>query len=232
MREHRRWSAAETISIYFHHNQTATRSLGTPNPCALPHPPPQQRPLTSSRSPKVLRFLPAGAGTLEAGDPAGERFNPSIEPGDAGGPSPEAGHAGFNFTEPRGDVARRDPRVPQPRQPGSRQRAAGSGHPPPQTPSFLPFPRRGVGGGGAKGEREKKKSSPPISVKQTFFCYFLSSPGFRGRVLPGGLGCGQALRGPGPRVLEIGLLCPLAERAPCHPPNFSTRRRREGERPG
>lgn len=86
------------------------------------------------------------------------------------------------------------------------------------------------GGGGAKGE--KKKSSPPISAKQTFLCYFLSSPGFRGRVLPGGLGCGRASPGPSPSVLKAGLFRPLAERAPCHPPNFSTRRRREGERPG
>lgn len=35
----------------------------------------------------------------------------------------------------------------------------------------------------------------------------------------------------GPRVREAGLLRPLEEPARCHPPNFSTRRRREGDRP-
>lgn len=121
-----------------------------------------------------------GSGDTRNRDPAGERSSPSAEPGDASGPSPAADHAGFNFMEPRGGAARRDPCAPLLHQTGNRRET-----PPP--PPLSCTPSRG-GGWGSK--MRKKKSNPPIRAKQTFLCHFLSSPGFRGRVLPGGLGCG------------------------------------------
>lgn len=184
--------------MYFHHrfstNQTATKSLGTPNPCAFP-------PLATAapshlQVPEGAEISSRGSRDTRSRDPAGERSSPSTEPGDASGPSPEADHAGFNFTEPRSGAARRASRAPLPHQPGHRQRA-----PLPPLLSYLLLATYLAVRWGWGSIRREKKSSPPISAKQTFLCYFLSSPGFRGRVLPGGLGYGRASRGSGPSVL-------------------------------
>lgn len=165
-------------------DQTAAKSLGTPNPCATPPPTPQSH--LTSRSPKVLSSLPAGARTPEAVTGQDSCPAPLQSRGWGGGrewTEPCGGPRGIQL---RGATGRCCPQRPAHPTVSPASTLATDA---PSAPSFLHLPPRR--GGGKQNEKiKKKKPNPPINAKQTFLCHFLSSWGLRGRTLPGGLGCG------------------------------------------
>lgn len=168
--------------MYFHHrfstNQTATKSLGTPNPSAFP-------PLATAapshlQVPEGAEISSRGSRDTRSRDPAGERSSPSTEPGDASGPSPEADHAGFNFTEPRSGAARRASRAPLPHQPGHRQRA-----PLPPLLSYLLLATYLAVRWGWGSIRREKKIKPTHQCKADIFMLFLILSGIQRSRLTG-----------------------------------------------
>lgn len=154
-------------SIYFHHrfstNQTATKSLGTPNPCALPQP--------ATAAPSHLLQVPKGAEI----SPRGSRDTRSRDPQESGPVPPQSPGTRVDralrrttrdsTSRSRGAVLPAETRAPH----CLTSQGTGSGRP------LRPlFPTPWGGGGGSK--RREKKSSPPIRAKQTFLCFFFFNP--------------------------------------------------------